>query len=221
MDDLRRFCVRMLGDGPEARAAEERARATGDGDPVAALGEAVAAWRELGGPAPGAPAGEDPGPGEPAGKDRGGLAAAVARELRAATDRLPAPEREALALRDLLGLSYDEVARVAGLDPDAVAPLLARGRTHLRAQLRGASAPVPDCPEHERGLRTIALRQDGQPVAPADDDWLIEHLGHCRACGQAHAAMLEASACYRAWSPDSEPAVTGGAPARAPNAAGP
>ncbi len=81
--------------------------------------------------------------------------------------------------------------------------LLAEARLDLRTQLRGAGAPQPDCDERERALRTIARRQDGEEVAAADDDWLIEHLGHCRGCRQAHAAMLEASACYRAWaSPD-------------------
>jgi hypothetical protein len=31
-----------------------------------------------------------------------------------------------------------------------------------------------------------------------DDEWLFAHLGKCAACDQAHAAMIEASVCYRA-----------------------
>jgi hypothetical protein len=33
----------------------------------------------------------------------------------------------------------------------------------------------------------------------ADEEWLLDHLGHCGGCAQAHSAILEASACYRAW----------------------
>ncbi len=28
-------------------------------------------------------------------------------------------------------------------------------------------------------MRTAALRQDGEPVPAADDEWFIDHLGHC------------------------------------------
>jgi len=203
MDELRTFCVRMLGDEPAA-AVVEQARAAGAADPadrLATLRAAVAACRQ------GAEAGADPIP-PPARAPVGegtDLAGAVARELAGATGRMAASEREALALRDLLGLSHEEIATVAGLSAPDVALLLARSRLELRTQLRGASAPVPECPERERALRTIALRQDGEAVAPPDDEWLIEHLGHCAGCGQAHASMLEAVACYRAW--DAAPAA--------------
>jgi predicted DNA-binding protein (UPF0251 family) len=156
-------------------------------------------------PAPNAPAATDPGaddrPTDPA-----ALPEAIARELAAAASGLPPAEREALALRELLGLSHDELADIAGVAPDAVAELVAQARLDLRTELRGAGAPQPECDERERALRTIARRQDGEEVPAADDDWLIEHLGHCRGCRQAHAAMLEASACYRAWTSPAMPA---------------
>ena len=205
MDDLARFCARMLGDGPAARAAEERARAGAGGDRTAMLGAAAAAMRQrqdLGGePARNATAttaaAGDPDAAHPPGP--AGLSEAVARELAAATGRLPMAQREALALRELLGLSYDEIAGVAGVQADAVPLLLARARLDLRTELRGAGEPQPPCDERERALRTIARRQDAEGAPAADEDWLIDHLGHCRGCRQAHAAMLEASACYRAW----------------------
>jgi hypothetical protein len=188
MDELERFCLRMIGDGPTARSAAESARAAGGDDRLAGLRAAVAASRRAA-PAP-----------APAPAPRGeGLAAAVAGELAAATERLAAPQREALALRDLMGLSYADLAAVTGAEPDEVAPLLAGARLRLREELRGRAAPAPACPEHDRALRTIAARQDAEPVAEADEDWLIEHLGICRGCAQAHAALLEAAACYRAW----------------------
>lgn len=204
MDEVRQFCVRMLGDGSAARDAEHQALADGGAERLARLKAAVAACRGREGEHPAAP-------------EEASLSEAVAAELAAASSRLPDPQREALALRELLRLDYGELAEVAGQDPDAVAVLLARSRIALRVELRGPGEPQPDCPERERALRTLALRQDGQPVSKADDDWLVEHLGHCRGCGQAHAAMLEAVACYRAWSPEAtgaarrEPRASAGA----------
>ncbi len=209
MDELTRFCVRMLGEGPDARTADETARAGGDTDRSAMLRAAVAAVRQGSEPAaeaqPTAPAATDPAD-EDRPTDPDALPEAIARELEAAAGQLPLAEREALALRELLRLDHGEVADAIGVGPDAVAMLLAQARLDLRAQLRGAGVPQPDCAEHDRALRTIARRQDGEEVAAADDDWLIEHLGHCRGCRQAHAAMLEASACYRAWSAPDMPA---------------
>ena len=162
-------------------------------------------------PAPNAPAATDPADDDRP-TDPDALPEAIARELAAAAGGLPLAQREALALRELLRLGYDELAEATGVAPDDVALLLAQARLDLRTQLRGAGAPQPDCDERERALRTIARRQDGEEVLAADDDWLIEHLGHCRGCRQAHAAMLEASACYRAWSsPDLAADPVGGA----------
>ncbi len=188
MDDLQRFCIRMLGDGPAARSAAEAARAAGEEDPLAGLRVAVSACRRsAAGAIPAATGAPD------------GLAAAVARELAAASARLTTSQREALALRDLMGLSYAELAAVTGGEPDEVGPLLAGARLGLRAALRGSDPAESDCPEHDRALRTIAARQDAEPVPAADEAWLIEHLGVCAGCARAHAAMLEAAACYRAW----------------------
>lgn len=202
MDDVTRFCVRMLGEGPAARTAEETARAGGDTDRSAMLRAAVTAVRQgsepADEPAPTAPSATDPDDDDRP-TDPDALPEAIARELAAAAGGLTAGQREALALRELLRLSHGELAQATGVAPDGVAVRLAQARLDLRTQLRGAGAPQPDCDERERALRTIARRQDGEEVSAADDDWLIEHLGHCSGCRQAHAAMLEASACYRAW----------------------
>jgi Sigma-70, region 4 len=201
MDELRGFCVRMLGEGPSADEAEREARGAASDDRLGSLSGAVRACRER-------------EPAAPAASDSDGLAAAVARELRTASAQLTVPQREALALRELLGLPYDELADVMSVAPDSVPGLLAGARLALRAQLRDAPQSPAQCPEHDRALRTIALRQDRQPVPIADDDWLVEHLGHCQECGRAHSAMLEAGACYRAWRP--EPAADGGSGAAGP-----
>jgi hypothetical protein len=222
MDDLARYCTRMLGDGPSARTAEQTARA-GGGERTAMLRAAVAAVREGTAPAQ-EPSPTDPAPAAGTGTTHGdderptdpdALPDAIARELAAATGRLALAEREALALRELLRLSHDEVADAAGVAPAEAALLLAGARLDLRTELRGPSAPQPDCDERDRALRTMAMRQDKEEVPAAEDDWLITHLGHCRGCRQSHAAMLEASACYRAWASPDVPAdpVSGAAPA--------
>ena len=74
-------------------------------------------------------------------------------------------------------------------------------RLHLHAELRDQAMDTDDCPERERTLRTVTVRQDSEPVQAADDDWLIEHLGHCAGCGRAHGALLEGSVRYRGWRP--------------------
>jgi hypothetical protein len=191
MEALLEFCARVLGrgDGAMQAADEARGRAPG-GDRVALLTAALAACRAR-------ESAQVPAPAHGAGPH--GLAEAVAGELAIANARLPQRQREALAVRELLGLPHDQIARVIGIDSHAVAPLLARARLRFRAQLRGDLAAAPSCDERERSLRAIARRQDSEAVEPADTAWLMEHLRQCPACNQAHAAMLEASVCYRAW----------------------
>jgi Sigma-70, region 4 len=197
MDEVREFCARMLGDRQLVERTVDTARQA-EGDRMQGLAAALAACRQV--------AGQDTVPAAQPGGDRG-LVDAVAGELTRATARLPERQREALALRETLGLSYVDIGRLLGIEPTAVAPLLARARLRLRSELRGTEPPAGDCPERDRALRTIALRRDGEEVADADEEWLLEHLGHCVGCAQSHSAMLEASACYRAWRiPDAAPA---------------
>lgn len=202
MDQLDEFCLRMLGDRDAAAAVAASARQAGGDDELATLQHAVKQCR--------ARVGSEPIT-QPAGTADGGeLSAAVAAELATATARLPPRQREALALRELLGLSHAELSFVLGIEPAAAAPLLARSRLRLRAELRGAPIARSDCAERDRMLRVAALRQDGEQVPIADDDWLVDHLGHCEDCIRAHAAMLEGSACYRGWRAPAEPAALAG-----------
>lgn len=192
MDELLEFCARIVGDRDAAAAVASSVRAAGGEDRIADLAQAVRECRAVGDGA-----GERRGGNESA--PTGELAAAVASEVAAASGRLPPRQRDALALRELLGLSHAQVAAALGIDPAAVASLLSRSRLRLRAELRGAQTERGSCPERERMLRTATLRQDGESVPGPDDDWLIDHLGLCEECARAHAALLEGSACYRGW----------------------
>jgi hypothetical protein len=190
MDELTGLCTRLLGDPDAAKQAAHQAR-DAEGR-VGQLTGALAKCRALRGDAANREPTADP-------HADAGLAGAVAQELGAASARLPQRQQEALALRELLGLSHELLAEVLGIEPAAATALLARSRTRLHAELRGVKLEADSCPERDRMARTATLRQDGQPVSTADEDWLLDHLGHCHGCLRLHATMLEASVCYRAW----------------------
>jgi RNA polymerase sigma-70 factor (ECF subfamily) len=125
-------------------------------------------------------------------------------EVRNANARLPEHQRETLALRELEGLSYDEIGAIMQMNRNSVAQLISRGRINLRDELRGTTlatvvAPSPEC---ERALPQIAAREDGQLEAGSDDDaWLDAHLAGCERCVLGVEAIREAGASYRAWAP--------------------
>jgi Sigma-70, region 4 len=196
MDELHEFCARVLGAG-EAAPVAEQAGSKDAGDLVGRLAAAAAICHSRGEPARAA---EADGPDSSA--EDLPLVQAVALELAAATAKMPQRHREVLALRELLQLSHQEISRVIGIDATAIPPLLARARLRLRHELRGGPDAAPDCPESERSMRALAMRQDGELSDQHENAWLLEHLGACEPCTRAHAAMLEASVCYRAWRPD-------------------
>jgi len=187
-DELDEFCRRVLGTGePAAEASLEARQSANGGDRLELLAAAAAACRARSN-------------GEPARTAAvpGGLADTVRAEIEQATAKLPERQREALALREALGLRYSEIAEVMRIDPAAVAPLIARARLRLRDERRGGPVALGECEERERALRLLAMRQDAEPAGDDEADWILEHIGTCPGCGAAHAAMLEASLCYRA-----------------------
>ncbi|NYJ08574.1 RNA polymerase sigma factor [Petropleomorpha daqingensis] len=77
----------------------------------------------------GRPAGWEPPPEDAA------VAAEIRRELRAALDELPERQRTVVELRDVHGLSSEEICATLGLSPGNQRILLHRGRARLRARL--------------------------------------------------------------------------------------
>ena len=124
--------------------------------------------------------------------------------IREASLRLPEHQREALALRELEELSYDEIATIMETSPNSVAQLISRARINLHDELHGnvlasVAAPSPEC---ERALPLIAMREDGQlEAASRDASWLDAHLADCHRCEIGVEVMREASISYRAWAP--------------------
>ena len=60
----------------------------------------------------------------------------LAERIRVALDGLPFDQRTALVLREIDGLSYDEIGFSLGIAVGTVKSRLARAREALRAQLR-------------------------------------------------------------------------------------
>ncbi|HEX2251974.1 MAG TPA: sigma-70 family RNA polymerase sigma factor [Thermoanaerobaculia bacterium] len=95
------------------------------------------------------------GPEGDAGRDlpdpnRGPEERAVARDerrvLEEALAALPVAFREAVVLRDIEGLAYDEIAQVLGVRPGTVRSRIARGREHLRRALEPGPPAAPQAP---------------------------------------------------------------------------
>ncbi|HET9227242.1 MAG TPA: sigma-70 family RNA polymerase sigma factor [Thermoanaerobaculia bacterium] len=86
------------------------------------------------------PIGEDPGEGavyaDPSrGPEELAVAADDKRRVEQALTRLPQVFREVVVLRDIEGLSYEEIAEVLGVRIGTVRSRIARGRDQLRALL--------------------------------------------------------------------------------------
>jgi hypothetical protein len=195
MDELHEFCVRVLGAEHAASVADEARRASA-GDQIEQLAAAATICHTRSEPERTVEEHDST-----AAEDLP-LAEAVARELASATAAMPQRQREALALGELLQLSHRDISRVMRIEATAVAPLLARARLRLRRELRGGPDAASDCAERERSQRALAMRQDGELSDEPENAWLLEHLGTCEPCTRAHAAMLEASVCYRGWRAD-------------------
>lgn len=72
------------------------------------------------------------------------------RAVRRGIAKLPAGQRTALALRELEGLSYAEIAAVLGLSEGTVKSRIARGRERLRVILEREGTFFPGRPSNEK-----------------------------------------------------------------------
>jgi RNA polymerase sigma-70 factor (ECF subfamily) len=75
-------------------------------------------------------------------------------DLRAALDRLPTPQRDAIVLRHVLDLSSRDAAEILGWNENTLKSHLARGLRRLRDELeRPDATPDPPHPRTEEQLR--------------------------------------------------------------------
>ena len=82
--------------------------------------------------------GELPEPGHGGSPDRALGQKLLADRIRTALDRLPFDQKTALVLREIDGLSYEEIGFSLGIAVDTVKSRLARAREALRGELRDA-----------------------------------------------------------------------------------
>jgi RNA polymerase sigma-70 factor, ECF subfamily len=128
-----------------------------------------------------------------------------ASRLREAIQRLPAQYRIVLVLRDMEGLTDDEVAEITGLRPGTVRVRLHRARLFVRKELMSASkphrpkpaVPVVSSAEVPRPARCKELfAQLSNYLDDQLDDSLCgeleKHIGGCGPC-QVFLASLEAT----------------------------
>lgn len=127
--------------------------------------------------------------------------------VRDANARLEVRHREVLALRDLLGCQFSEIARILGTGRETVPELLWRARLELRDELEGTTlltiAPVAgSC---RRALALIVMTWDEELHDADERAWLQRHLRTCGKCRLSRQAVREASAAYREWPPAATP----------------
>jgi RNA polymerase sigma factor (sigma-70 family) len=135
--------------------------------------------------------------------ERAALLGATRELTEQAHARLPERQREVLALRELEGLSYEEIAEVMELKPNAVAQLISRARIKLAELVRSdalasVASASPDC---DRALPLLACEQDRQKLAGEESNWLLAHLRDCAVCQVRESAMQEAGVSYRSLAP--------------------
>ncbi|MBW3593233.1 MAG: sigma-70 family RNA polymerase sigma factor, partial [Actinobacteria bacterium] len=105
--------------------------------------------------------------------------APTAGEIRAAMEELAFNQRVVLVLREIEGLSYEEIADTMGITISAVETLLFRARRALREQLEAADKPL-SCDAVER---LISLQLDGK-LSRQDKGLLRAHLRTCPDCAR-------------------------------------
>ena len=106
-----------------------------------------------------------------------------------------------LALRELQGLSYEEIAEVMETTAGGVAQLLLRARIAFRRELRIGQIDEERLAGGCRALlpEIVALIDDQLPAGR--EVAVTEHLSNCRDCRAVKAACEEAGQRYRAWLP--------------------
>ena len=129
-------------------------------------------------------------------------------------DALPAlgePERTALALIALAGLSRAQVAVRLGRDEAALSGALARARKELRRSV----AALPGSGWCEHAERLISDRMDGA-LAPSHATRLDVHLRNCPRCVEHERRLVQATDALVGSASGAPFAPTGSAPAAPP-----
>jgi predicted DNA-binding protein (UPF0251 family) len=123
------------------------------------------------------------------------------RGIGEANASLDVHHREVLALRELAGCTYREIAQIVGADRETVAELLWQARLALRDQLVGSTllsiaSLAASC---RRALGLIVMSWDGELHDAGDRTWLQHHVRNCGKCRLSQESVRQASVSYRVW----------------------
>ncbi len=133
--------------------------------------------------------------------ERARLVDAQVEEVRAANARLPERHRLVLALRELEGMSYEELGIALGVTTAAAGQALVRARIALRRELRLEQVDVESLdPEVRAALGDISAHIDGE-LSGARRTAVDDLLERREAARRVKALFEEAGQRYRAWLP--------------------
>ncbi len=125
--------------------------------------------------------------------------------IRNALRRLPPHHREALILRELEGLSYDEIAMTMGVSSQYIKVLIHRARAKFQENYAVrllAEEPLPDCPVLNERLDAL---HDGETLSGEEERFIRDHLRSCRVCQQRQRELVAFSVMLGAVLPVSPP----------------
>jgi RNA polymerase sigma-70 factor, ECF subfamily len=109
-----------------------------------------------------------------------------ARRVRRLIAELPEEFREPIVLRDIIQLSYRDIAKVLGISTDTLLSRLAAARSELRARLSNRrKSGAMNCSKME--ILIHALLDNELDTSHATD--VEAHLSTCTACGEELAAF--------------------------------
>lgn len=120
--------------------------------------------------------------------------------VRLANSQLRPRQRQALALRELEGMSYQQIADVLGLKANAVAQLICRSRVKFKEELCSAAVKAARSRACDRALPLLSMSLD-EELEGAKRRWLDKHLATCEGCRESLEALQEVSISYRSWMP--------------------
>jgi RNA polymerase sigma-70 factor (ECF subfamily) len=126
--------------------------------------------------------------------------------IRMAISQLPELHREALILRELEGLSYEDIAATMGVSLQYVRVLIHRARAKFQENyvLRLlAEEPLPDCTVLAERLDAL---HDGEPLGAEEERFVREHLRDCHLCQQRRRELAALSGMLGAGLPVQAPA---------------
>lgn len=122
-------------------------------------------------------------------------------QARAAVESMPENFRMALSLKELAGLSYDEISEVTGIPTNTLGKLLSRARLKFKQEFRMSEVNVEQLPKDCKDMLPMLSAYLDNELGDEQRFGVRNHLGDCAFCRLAMEEMAEASKSYRTFIP--------------------